>query len=195
MRMFTTKNEDALTDHSNSLFVLQYVELSSLVQDIPTRPMARKRLEHELCRRYGAGQATRWGCAEELIARGQAHDHDHDHDHANVTDLMADIAEKGRLLVRRGLDVLVIDTVGAVPKRKLPKFSADLKHLWQSGIEIVLCIEEQTVFFDDMKELVTTNEFIDIYVKSMCTSHMGREPHAVAKHNATPFRQSAGRAC
>jgi hypothetical protein len=94
MRLFTTKNEDALTDHSDSLFVLQYVELSSLVQDIPTRPMARKRLEHELCRRYGAGQATRWDCAEELIARGQAHDHDHDH--ANVTDLMADIAEKGR---------------------------------------------------------------------------------------------------
>jgi coproporphyrinogen III oxidase-like Fe-S oxidoreductase len=76
---------------------------------------------------------------------------------------MSDIASKGRLLTRRGLDVLVIDTMSALPGRKLPKFTADLKRLWHSGVEILLCIEDQTIFFDDMKDLVTTSEFIDTY--------------------------------
>jgi methionine synthase I (cobalamin-dependent) len=153
------------------------------------RPIARKRLEQQLRKRYGAGQVTRWDSAEDSGSR------DTTQDHAKLADLMSDIADKARLLTRRGLDVLVIDTVSALPERKLPKFAADLKRLWRSGVEIVLCIEDQTIFFDDMKDLVTTSEFIDIYMKSMWISHIGKEPCQVAKYRATSFRQGAEQAC
>jgi methionine synthase I (cobalamin-dependent) len=115
------------------------------------RPIARKRLEQQLRKRYGAGQVTRWDSAEDSGSR------DTTQDHAKLAGLMSDIADKARLLTRRGLDVLVIDTVSALPERKLPKFAADLKRLWRSEVEIVLCIEDQTIFFDDMKDLVTTS--------------------------------------
>lgn len=165
--------------------LLQYFELSVLLEDTPKRPIARKRLEQQLQKRCGKGQKVeRWNCPENLIFEGLTHGH------TDLADLMAAVAKKVRLLHRRGLDVLVIDTESTLPQRKLPQFSAALRQVWQSGVEIVLCTENHTVFFDDMKDLVTTSDFIEIYVKSMWVDRIRSLPSQVAKYATTVDRYS-----
>jgi hypothetical protein len=158
-------------------FLLQYFELSAPLEDTPERLIARKRLEQQLQKRCSKGQTVeRWDCPDNLIFEGSTHGQ------TDLADQMVGVADKVRVLHRRGLDVLVIDTVTTLPQKKLPQLSAALRHVWQSGVEIVLRTENHIVFFDDMRELVTTSDFIDIYVKSMWVEHIRNSPDQVARY-------------
>jgi acetylglutamate synthase len=177
------KNEEDLTHHTNSLFTLQYIELSSLHWDPLAQPMARTCLKQQLKRRYGANQITRWDRVEHFISAGSIRDH------ADLEDLMTAVADNSQLLERHCLDVLVIDTVRALPNKALHKFSADVERLWQSGVEIMLYTGVEPVFFEDMKNLVSNNNFVQIYIKSMWMDHQSREYRQLTTHANTSFRQ------
>ena len=183
------KSEEDLANHPDSLFTLQYIELSSLLWDPLAQPMARKRLNLQLKRRYGADQATRWDRVEHFISEGSIRDH------AGLEDLMAAIADNGQLLEKHCLDVLVIDTISALSNKALHKFSADVERLWQSGVEIMLYTGVQPVFFEDMKGLVSNNKFVEIYIKSMWMDHQSRESRQLATHANTSFRQVGIKPC
>jgi hypothetical protein len=175
------QSEGTLTTHSNHLFVLQYVELSSLLKGAPMRPAMRRQLEQKLRKRYRADAAARWE-SPGSIAPDQ-----HAPNHTSLAHWLLNMMDKRHPCPQSVLDVLVIDTVSKLPARDLPGFAASLKRIWQAGIEVVLCIDDHTVFFNDMKDLVTTTDFITIYLKSMWMDHMYKEPYQVARQAISSF--------
>jgi hypothetical protein len=176
------QREDPLTNHSSDLFVLHYVELSALLRGVAMRPGKRRQLEQQLRKRYRAAMAARWEYSEIISPDKPAPNH------TSLAHWLLNAADKRRPHEPGMLDVLVIDTVNQLPARDVPEFSAGLRRIWQTGVEVVLCAEDHTVFFNDMKDLVTTADFIPIYIKSMWMDHMHKEPYQVARQTIDSFK-------
>ncbi|WP_439114159.1 hypothetical protein [Hydrogenophaga sp.] len=73
-----------------------------------------------------------------------------------------------RRLKQAGLDVLVVDTLGALSPDCTAAFTAALEHVWKSGIEvIILDLQQQPISFNDLGQVVSNSQFIKIYIRSI----------------------------
>jgi hypothetical protein len=88
--------------------------------------------------------------------------------HKNPLEWLKKMVEHSDLLRRRGLDYLVVDTLQYTPKPELNEVTPLLQTLSQQGVQIVVVDQDRTpIFFTSMREVIRTDDFMKIYVKSL----------------------------
>jgi len=88
--------------------------------------------------------------------------------HKKPLDWLKNMVETSDLLRQRGLDYLVLDTLQYTPESELSEITPMLQTLSQQGVQIVVVDQHQTpIFFTSMREVIRTDDFMKIYVKSL----------------------------
>lgn len=94
-----------------------------------------------------------------------------------------------------GLEYLIIDTLENLPYQAVNKIGSLLQTISQHGIHIVAIDKDKNpILLNTMREIICTDEFIKIYVKSIReqSSTINHKKEAAAHHAHRAPRKSAG---
>lgn len=102
--------------------------------------------------------------------------------HKKPLDWLKKMVEDSDLLRDRGLDYLVLDTLQYTPESELNEITQLLQTLSQLGVQIVVFDQHQApIFFTSMREVICTNDFMKIYVKSLWSQSRALGPKRVKR--------------
>jgi len=79
-----------------------------------------------------------------------------------------------------GLSVLVVEPPIRLDASRKPRFNSILKKIWYQEIDIYMTLDSGSVIsFNDISEIVTSDDFIKVYVDAACAStHAGAPDEA-----------------
>jgi hypothetical protein len=142
-------------------FALRYTQMSALLRVRPARAISSRQMEREIQQHYAADLALQWEPEKSEVRITALVKLD------GITAVMQSIADNASTLKDYGIDLLVIDTLKGLPKRKIPAFADMVNNIWCAGFEIALVTQNDVVHFDEMQDIVSTNHFIRIYLESI----------------------------
>ena len=166
----------AAQDHETR--TVTYLQASMLLAQRPHRSLRKTQLEKLVEPQLKGASLTVFDLARCLKPLGQ---------HREMRSAMIKLKLNARWLKQAGLDVLVVDTLGALDPNCTAAFTAALEHVWKSGIEvIILDLQQQPISFNDLGQVVSNSQFIKIYIHSIWeekkkTENGDQEPPAAPK--------------
>lgn len=108
--------------------------------------------------------------------------------HKKPLDWLKNMVRYSDLLRSQGLDYLVLDTLQYTPESELDRITPILQTLSQQGVQIVVVDQDQSpIFFASMREVICTDDFMRIYVKSLWMQSRVLEPKRI-RRTESPVR-------
>lgn len=106
----------------------------------------------------------------------------------NPCDWVERLIDNSSSLKTLGFTHLVVDTLEHLPVHQLNKIILFLKNMPQHSIHVVVIDQAKTpIFLTTMREVIRTDEFMGIYVKSLWTQSLQMASHrVVAKRHSRP---------
>jgi hypothetical protein len=171
-----------MNDSLNERLVLRYLTLSALARPSPAchgqpaqiEQMVRQHFTDQFCIPWHAEHPA-W----QLSGVGRT---------TGICAVMMSAANLAPLMHRLGLDVLVVDTLVTLRQQEIPAFCNALQSIWRSGIDVCLPTEDRLVSFASMGDIVTTSDFIAIYVRSLWTEASASDTPDAPSRRDNPAR-------